>query len=198
MQREAELFHSAPRPTAGNIVPTPVGSMNFNVLSAIIFEAGVLQLGRGAEIGIFQGATSAHLLKRFPQLTLFCVDPFADYSEFEPNRTQEAMSASEQKARAAIAPFGNRAVLIKDFSVSAAKHVEDNSLDFVFIDAIHTHDAVTEDLNAWYPKVRPGGLVSGHDYSWGGVQSAVREFIAKQGRAAFYTPSTSDVWFFGK
>jgi hypothetical protein len=41
---------------------------------------------------------------------------------------------------------------------------EDNSLDFVYIDANHTYEGVKEDIKYWYPKVKPGGLLLGHDY----------------------------------
>lgn len=83
-------------------------------------------------------------------------------------------------------------------SVEAAGHVVDESLDFVFIDAIHSFEAVSSDLNAWFPKVRRGGLVAGHDVSWSGVREAVEQFLGDKGLAGYFTPSTSDVWFFLK
>ena len=47
---------------------------------------------------------------------------------------------------------------------AAPAQFEDASIDFVYIDARHTYDAVMEDLEAWWPKVRPGGIVAGEDY----------------------------------
>lgn len=49
-------------------------------------------------------------------------------------------------------------------SKEAALLYEDNSLDFVFIDAHHSFDEVTQDINCWYPKVKIGGTLAGHDY----------------------------------
>jgi cephalosporin hydroxylase len=49
-------------------------------------------------------------------------------------------------------------------SVDAAKLYEDNSLDFVFIDGSHEYEFVKEDIEAWYPKVKVGGYLGGHDY----------------------------------
>jgi len=68
---------------------------------------------------------------------------------------------------------------IKAKSVDAAKLYEDESLDFVFIDACHSYECVVEDIRAWYPKVKKGGVISGHDYndSWPGVVQAVNENI---------------------
>lgn len=54
--------------------------------------------------------------------------------------------------------------IIKD-SVEAAKLYKDNSLDFIFIDANHQHDDFTADVEAWYPKLKIGGYIGGHDYT---------------------------------
>ena len=67
-------------------------------------------------------------------------------------------------------------------SIEAAKLYNNNSLDFVFIDASHDYKNVVSDILAWYPKVKNGGIFAGHDYggnAWPGVESAVNEFIEK-------------------
>ena len=58
----------------------------------------------------------------------------------------------------------SRVKVVRDFSINASKQFEDNFFDFVYIDADHTYEAVYKDLCAWYPKVRPGGVLAGHDY----------------------------------
>lgn len=66
-------------------------------------------------------------------------------------------------------------------SVSAATHekLQNIEFDFVFIDAAHDYDSVKSDIEAWLPKVKPGGILAGHDYcdSWPGVMKAVDELI---------------------
>ena len=67
---------------------------------------------------------------------------------------------------------------IKKNSVDASKLYEDESLDFVFIDASHEYDDVKNDINSWYPKVKKGGYLCGHDYNnFIGVTQAVNELI---------------------
>lgn len=64
-------------------------------------------------------------------------------------------------------------------SVEAAKLYEDESLDFVFIDANHQYYWVKNDIRAWLPKVKKGGIIAGHDFSDSdghkGVVQAVKE-----------------------
>jgi SAM-dependent methyltransferase len=63
-------------------------------------------------------------------------------------------------------------------SIKASKLYEDNSLDFVFIDASHEYEDVKEDILAWLPKVKIGGILAGHDYNtFEGVDRAVNEIF---------------------
>ena len=65
-------------------------------------------------------------------------------------------------------------------STQAAQTFPDNFFDFIFLDAAHDYASVQEDLRAWWPKLKAGGLFAGHDYSpvWPGVWRAVSEFFA--------------------
>ena len=69
-------------------------------------------------------------------------------------------------------------VPLKTTSIEAAKYFDDGILDFVFIDAEHTFEAVVSDIRAWLPKVKHGGCIAGHDYSWDGVKRAVEQELA--------------------
>lgn len=70
---------------------------------------------------------------------------------------------------------------IKLPSVAAANMYSNNSLDFVFIDAAHEYESIKADIEAWYPKVKIGGYIGGHDYVPGkyGVYLAVDERFDK-------------------
>lgn len=66
---------------------------------------------------------------------------------------------------------------IRTTSLEASKLYEDNSLDFVFIDASHEYQDVLDDMNAWLPKIKNGGTIAGHDYGRYEVNLAVNEFF---------------------
>jgi len=56
-------------------------------------------------------------------------------------------------------------VLFPMRSVEASQYIADGSLDLVFIDAMHNYEEGKADILAWMPKVRPGGILCGHDYT---------------------------------
>ena len=66
---------------------------------------------------------------------------------------------------------------IRKSSKQASKLYQDKSLDFVFIDAEHTYDAVKKDIEYWYFKIKNGGILAGHDYNYPEVSSAVHDFF---------------------
>jgi len=70
---------------------------------------------------------------------------------------------------------------IKMASVEAAKLYENNSLNFVFLDAGHEYKNVKDDIIAWLPKIKPGGILAGDDLidRWPGVSMAVNELLKK-------------------
>ena len=89
------------------------------------------------------------------------------------------------------------AELLKGESKDIANKIENDSLDFVYIDADHHYENVLEDINAWFGKVRNGGIISGHDYcrylDHFGVIEAVDHFCKING----YTDvkfTTDDYW----
>jgi cephalosporin hydroxylase len=76
--------------------------------------------------------------------------------------------------------------IVKSKSIDAANRYEDNFFDLVYIDADHSYEAVLQDITYWFPKVKKGGIISGHDfdvptsnqyYANFGVGKAVREFF---------------------
>ncbi len=145
---------------------------------------------RGAEIGVWEGVLSRDLLTAFSELTLQMVDlwaPFASDSQFYLTSHQGKSDAAKfkkvkQSAESNVRRFGSRAKMMQQSSLSASRVVE-GGLDFVFLDADHVYQAVVDDLAAWYPLLRSGGVFLGHDYGaqrrkWG-VKRAADKFTER-------------------
>jgi predicted O-methyltransferase YrrM len=143
----------------------------------------------GAEIGVAQATFSQALLRAIPGLRLICVDPWQAYE-----RTSQRI-CDERYARAVkrLTPYG--AEIKRMTSLEAAREVADGSLDFVYIDGAHDFDHVMLDLILWTPKVRPGGIVAGHDYYefyQAGVTTAVRAYTQAHNITQWYVTKEKD------
>jgi len=117
----------------------------------------------GAEIGVLRGAYSKVLCEKNPNMKLYCVDPYLAYEGFlpgEPNQAEQDDIFEECKG--VLSPYNCE--FIRKMSVDASKDFEKGSLDFIYLDANHRFEHVVNDLVAWIPKVRPGGIISGHDF----------------------------------
>ncbi len=148
--------------------------------------------GVGFEIGVREASYSERILDSWSGTLLISVDPWlefaADQYVDEANVGQERQEDVFVEAQARLARFGERSRIWRTTSIEAAQRVLPASADFVYLDARHDEPSVREDLEAWYGKVRPGGVIAGHDYVDGtfpegvfGVRSAVDAFFAERG-----------------
>lgn len=143
---------------------------------------------QGAEVGVWDGRMSRKLLGN-PDLVLYMVDRWTAPEEGDSYLTSGSTYARQDqsvfdevyhKAVDVARIFPDRAHIIHEESTEAAGRFENGSLDFVFIDADHSYQGVSTDIAAWLPKVKPGGLIGGHDYDHpdqGEVKRAVDEFF---------------------
>lgn len=163
----------------------------------------------GVEVGVHAGATSEFLLAEFPGLHLHMIDPWCIYAPNHPYRKSgdscAKMSLADQevimrRAFERTEKYSTRRTIHRDTSCNVAATFTPASVDFVFIDGDHTLEAVWSDLEMWHPKLKPGGLLCGHDYGhprdvrgiWG-VKASVDRFAAKHGLSVACT--SSRVWW---
>ena len=136
----------------------------------------------GVEVGVFNGFYSEVLMETIPNLRLWGVDPYMVYEGYRDHKFVKSMQDAEAFAHGLLEGYPQYEFL-KMTSQEAAMKFDPNSLDFVFIDGNHAFEYVKEDLELWTPKVKSGGIVSGHDYYVTphgnvGVIRAVNDFVA--------------------
>lgn len=157
----------------------------------LAFLAGRMGWTFGAEIGVSFGETLARLLAARPDLDMLGVDTWAPNPPApEPaGWTAGHHLRAEAAARAALAPFGTRATLVKARSTEAAAGVPAGFLDFVWLDGDHGTEALAADIAAWLPALKPAGWLLGHDINWPTVRRAVGGLLPG------YLVGPDSVWF---
>jgi len=135
--------------------------------------------GDSVEVGVYKGAHSQLLLKKWGTGgTHTLVDPYVHSSlgckklmDKQCRMNQTKFDQLHNLTRAAFArSFPRRARMLRQYSVEASRTFENASLSFIYIDARHDYDGVLEDLHAWWPKLCPGGMLAGHDWTQEGRQ----------------------------
>lgn len=128
-------------------------------------------VSRSAEVGVFRGANAVGLLNNLPINLLVGVDPYKRYPEFDNNLSNKKgvmakvdLDRVKDNMLSRLEPFGSRFLLMQEFSEVAASKFEDESFDFIFIDGNHWYKYVYGDIFNWFPKLKKGGIIAGHDY----------------------------------
>jgi predicted O-methyltransferase YrrM len=148
------------------------------------------------EVGSWKGRSAAYMaveiINSGKNIKLHCVDTRLGGVEHQDMDCVKNDSLY-QEFLTNIEPVKNVITPITLSSVDASKLYEDASLDFVFIDASHEYEDVKNDLAAWYPKIKSGGIFAGHDFGWDGVYKALEEFKDSAG-IAYKTDQSTYCW----
>lgn len=150
----------------------------------------------GVEVGTFIGHGANAICRGFQQGQLTCVDNFSGVindgrgsvnGKISPDMIRECWSLNTRLNE-------GRCRLIETKSLDAVKQFDDGSLDFVYLDADHGYEPVKREIAAWLPKVRPGGIIAGHDYtnSFPGLKRAVNESFDRRDDIQL----SRDVWIY--
>ena len=157
-----------------------------------IYRGAVKYFGSGStfvEVGSWRGRSSVYMgveiVNSGKEISLVCVDTWEGSVEHQgwDILEDDGLWKDFQKN---IEPLKGVITPARMTSLEGAAMFFDNTLDFVFIDAAHDYQSVKEDIGAWYPKVKEGGVISGHDYpEWEGVKKAVDERFGKDMKARY-------------
>jgi len=136
----------------------------------------------GVEIGTQYGYNAYNILSNMSNVSkLFLIDPYESYSDYgESWASSDGVDCALVKAKKCLSKFDDRIVFVKKFSDVAVSVIPDD-VDFVYVDGNHDYDFVRRDLMLYYPKIKSGGVLCGHDFATYelGVCRAVVEFCNK-------------------
>tara|TARA_R110002126_G_scaffold62983_7_gene161770 strand:- start:49 stop:627 length:579 start_codon:yes stop_codon:yes gene_type:complete len=160
------------------------------------------------EVGVWRGAYSLSIINALEPAQFIGVDPFrlhADYHDYPDDREFANQLNLDHLYMRTATTFAQcpTAKLIRLQGTEAAEQCADQSLDFVYIDGDHSYDFVHKDINAWYPKLKSGGILAGHDYTPGnpqkgvtyGVIPAVNEFANQHNYVVETTDEQYATWY---
>lgn len=130
------------------------------------------------ELGVAEGLFSRDILRDWKPKLHYMVDLWETFPlPGDVGSEQKWHDSNYENVLKLVEPFTNYKI-IKGHTVSVSGHVPDNSVDLVYIDACHSYECVRDDINAWWDKVKSGGVMAFHDYEMShyGVKQAVAEF----------------------
>ena len=143
-----------------------------------------------AEIGVQRGGFAIEILNLTHPRKIFLIDCWEEQDVRVYSEIHDPQEIQHRNYEYVIQRFcsDERVSIIKSFSVPAALLFDNEFFDWVYIDANHAYEAVKADLEAWWPKIKKGGFIAGHDYiirddscARFGVICAVNEFVEKYG-----------------
>lgn len=154
------------------------------LLPLFLEEQGLTRVG--VEIGVDTGWFSDRILRGCSVRRLYSIDPWGAAVKWEGNR---ATDTEYIFALNLLKHHWPRSSIIKAEALVALCLFEDESLDFVYIDSSHEYEATLQEMRAYWPKIRSGGLLAGHDYSdiAQSVVAAVDQFAAEVGELVHLT-----------
>lgn len=146
--------------------------------------ASQIQDGVIVELGVWKGKSMSEILDiaAANRCQVFAVDLWYHHPDgglYAGPNALDIRGVFEQNL--ALLGHTDRVRLIQEDTATAAAHFADGSVDLLFVDGDHSHAGVVRDLRAWLPKLKPDGILFGHDYSWfEGVRTGVAEVLGQQ------------------
>lgn len=135
-----------------------------------------------AEVGVYEAVNARIMLSFCPNIRLYLVDDYENLVVYTGGKVQskEFRDCIKNIAELNVAMYNGKKIWNMKKSTVAALDYPDNFFDYVYIDGDHLYEEVKKDIYAWYSKVRPGGILGGHDVNMVEVHTAVAEFIVER------------------
>ena len=153
--------------------------------------------GTFVELGCFKGKSTSfivtEIINQKRDVSFYAVDSFEGSTNLSDAKEVEAYNGIrniENDFKNNTKHLYNYFFTYKELSHQAADNFNNKDVDVIFIDAGHSYEAVKKDIEAWLPKMKPNGIIAGHDYnSWSGVKKAVDEKFGQPHKIE------NDCWF---
>ena len=120
---------------------------------------------KAIEIGVARGNFSSALLSNTNISKLYCIDPYCNFEQKEYNDGMNTynMEVEFMECQKNLSKFGDRVEFVRKTSSEAVGQFQDHSIDFVYIDGNHHYKYALEDMENYWKKVKPGGILAGDD-----------------------------------
>lgn len=141
--------------------------MKFNNRKELLWEVAAKKITTACEVGVQSGAYSKSILTSIPTLEIiYLVDLWQQQSNYidAANVSDDQQQLCYEKTLANTNKWKHKVKILKGYSTQMCSQIPDGSLDFCYLDARHDYLGCFEDIQAYYPKVKPGGVLAGHDY----------------------------------
>jgi len=134
-----------------------------------------------AEVGVECGLNAIEMMQKMNIKKIYLVDPYTAFAEPSVREIPQNVQDDCYKIMFKnMEKYLDPSVLVTQDSVFASSLFTDEFFDFVYVDANHDYEHVKQDVNAWWPKVKVGGVMGGHDYKGiPTVEEAVKEFVSQ-------------------
>ena len=147
----------------------------------------IRKISEFVEIGSYAGESTMMFVDKFVDARIYCIDPWNDM-DFEAYEIDKVGVGSYTKPSLVESVFDeniknyNNITKIKLTSEEASSQFDDNCLDMIYMDGIHTAKYITIDLEKWIPKIKSGGIIAGHDYSgyFQSYRTYIKEYFGRE------------------
>lgn len=126
-----------------------------------------IQPRRACEVGVQQGIYSKEILMHMPSLEkLYLIDIWEQLTNYVDNANVDNKHQQKyyKQTLSNTQEWAEKIAILRGYSTVMCDEIPDSSLDWVYIDTRHDYKGVSEDIKKYWPKVRDGGIISGHDY----------------------------------
>ncbi len=128
------------------------------------------------EIGVNEGDNAIKMMNFMKNSKFVLVDPYIANAECGPKVLEDKKVFVKR-----IVPYNHRINIVLKTSEDAVSSFSDETFDYIYVDGSHQYHNVKKDLELWWPKLKNGGIMGGHDFYIIDIERATKEFVRPRG-----------------